>query len=802
MVFKHESYDVTIDAMAPLQYRTRPGVEFTTATDPKSGSRQFFAKDRASGDIYQLGEEELFVCQLLDGTRSFRDIQAAFKARFEAKLTDRQFADFLRELDVSGLLALSGPAASPSPAGETGGAVAGHRTAPFQFRLFNPAHLFRICAWLCGPVRYLLWLLPPATLLAGLILFHRWPDAFAEHRLVDFSVASILIACVATLLAANFFARLVQGSVARAFGATINEFGMTFTLGVIPGFYIDRRPIQRLRHRERIWCHAAPLLARLSLFAVGTFVWVSLRPSATSLSDIAFLVGQVGFWSLVVTSIPFLPTDGYLLLASMFDRPDYIDRAFRVLGMRVAGQPLPQALRGRDTWLFILFAGAVIICIIAALAGGILFLGAPLEARYRGAGASMFIAAFALAILWLLLSWRSVQRVRAAANATAASRPNVVPIAGPGGTATARASAAARPATALSAGQSRSSAKPRRRALPYFIWAAILSGLGYVAFLPYPYEAGGDFQVLPTTRGEVRARVDGEVLELLVKEGDWVEENQPLARLSAWDKVRDLAVAKAAMTKAEAELQILVEGPKPEDIVLAEAQVGAARARTTFSRAEADRQSQLVKSGTSSKREAEHASSEYRKALADLAVAEASLDRTRSGPTASMIDAAKAEVAQYREQVAFLESQIERTEVRATMAGRIVTPNIELQHGMYLTTGSLFAVIERSQVAQAEILVPETDIAEVQLGDSVRLKPWGNSDAETLGEVISISPTAEKTPYGPVVRVKTQVDNADGFLRPEMTGYAKIDGSEMPVWEAYTRLFVRFFNIELWSWIP
>jgi hypothetical protein len=35
-----------------------------------------------------------------------------------------------------------------------------------------------------------------------------------------------------------------------------------------------------------------------------------------------------------------------------------------------------------------------------------------------------------------------------------------------------------------------------------------------------------------------------------------------------------------------------------------------------------------------------------------------------------------------------------------------------------------------------------------------------------------------------------------------MTGYAKVDGAEMRVWEAYLRSIRRFFEIEVWSWIP
>ena len=70
------------------------------------------------------------------------------------------------------------------------------------------------------------------------------------------------------------------------------------------------------------------------------------------------------------------------------------------------------------------------------------------------------------------------------------------------------------------------------------------------------------------------------------------------------------------------------------------------------------------------------------------------------------------------------------------------------------------------------------------------------------GTVVSIAPSAEVEDFGRVVRVKTQFPNEEGFFRPEMTGFAKIDGAEMKTWEAFTRLFVRFFLIEVWGWIP
>jgi hypothetical protein len=35
-----------------------------------------------------------------------------------------------------------------------------------------------------------------------------------------------------------------------------------------------------------------------------------------------------------------------------------------------------------------------------------------------------------------------------------------------------------------------------------------------------------------------------------------------------------------------------------------------------------------------------------------------------------------------------------------------------------------------------------------------------------------------------------------------MSGFAKIEGAEMPAWKAFTRFFIRFIQVEVWSWIP
>ena len=41
-----------------------------------------------------------------------------------------------------------------------------------------------------------------------------------------------------------------------------------------------------------------------------------------------------------------------------------------------------------------------------------------------------------------------------------------------------------------------------------------------------------------------------------------------------------------------------------------------------------------------------------------------------------------------------------------------------------------------------------------------------------------------------------------GELRTGMTGYAKVGAGKMPVWKAFSLAMIRFFNVQVWSWVP
>jgi multidrug efflux pump subunit AcrA (membrane-fusion protein) len=261
-------------------------------------------------------------------------------------------------------------------------------------------------------------------------------------------------------------------------------------------------------------------------------------------------------------------------------------------------------------------------------------------------------------------------------------------------------------------------------------------------------------------------RTSGEVEHVLVREGDWVKANQLLAKLSSDDQQRAVTITSADLERAKAQLAQLGGDTTAQDDAVLEQSLAAAFGNEAGS--------------TSTKKDPN--GTNYIRTQAERA--------------------ARAEVERLTHKLGYERDQLSQTEVRAPKEGRVMTPNVHLLTGAWRLRGSELLRLADTRTLGAEVNIPEADIAAVKVGDKVRLRPWSNDDREIAGRVTEITPTAQPTSYGMVVRVRVSISNSEDFLRPAMTGYAKIDGQDMRVWEAFLRRIIRIVRVEMWSWIP
>jgi putative peptide zinc metalloprotease protein len=787
----------TAPADPPLPYRALENITTTRRGAPGAPPSYFIKTPK--NEVLEFGQEEYALWRLLDGENSFAEIQAKFAEQFGTQVSRQQFDEFLSDLLSCGIIEAVTPTvaderpALPAPAAASGEPVAREPEAPPPAartrRGISPAPMLRALAWLGGPLRRFTWLLWPSVTVAvvgfGLQIGIAWREILAIDPITGLWLLAV------GLIVTGLVPRIAQAAVAAFYGAPSERWRVAIERRLPPvQLRFDNAPFEALRARGITTATAAPLLARLVLVAGGLLLWLADHVSGNLVSTEALVIGQLALLSFLVSSSPLFRTDGRKWLVATLAEP--VSRREEIRNRRHL------AVAGWLWWLAVL----AILAVYAGLAVPLL----PLPASIGGALAG------ALPMVGMVLAAGVAVVTRPWLHSVAHSQPRIAYRGFPAGRDDEPGSLATggvvvpfdRDAVPAILPTYRPVVPIERSLVPIIVAAVVVALLESVAFVSYPYEAGGSFTILPYDSAQLNARVAGELTEVLVNEGDQVVPDQVLGILSDWQQKYNLTVSKAQLQNAEANLQHLLESPRPEDVELARKQYDAATARLPYDKAQFDRYAALVGSDVVSRSNYDQVLSQYQQDQAAAAVARANYDQVRSGPTPAQIEAARAQVRQYAATVAYNEDELARTRIRATAAGKVVTPNPMLLRGKWFAQGAPVLTVEDHRQVQADVQVPESDIGNVRFGGAVRLRLWGYPDTTFLGKAVALAPDAQ-TPQNSttnVIRVRTEVPNPADLLHPNMSGYAKMTGLYMPTWNAFTQMIERFVLVTIWSWIP
>ncbi|MCC7417133.1 MAG: HlyD family efflux transporter periplasmic adaptor subunit [Acidobacteria bacterium] len=296
------------------------------------------------------------------------------------------------------------------------------------------------------------------------------------------------------------------------------------------------------------------------------------------------------------------------------------------------------------------------------------------------------------------------------------------------------------------------------------------------------------------TQVAVAPTVGGRLIELRVKEGDRVEAGTVVARLETTDTELQLKRADAERAQAVAQLRLLEEGARPEDVRLAEAQLAGARAEIAAAGAEqaaaqadVERFESLLASSSGSRKQRddavtrhEVADSRLQAARARARGAEAALARIRAGARPQEIAAAEARVAAAEAQIATLQKAIADAVVSAQTGG-IVSETL-VEPGEIVPPRGAIAIVTDLDRAWAYVYVDEPSVPRLRIGQPATVF----TDAGGRGIQGTISVIAERAEFTPrnvqtaedrsklVYRVKIAVDNTSGVLKPGMPVEAEI----------------------------
>ncbi len=283
---------------------------------------------------------------------------------------------------------------------------------------------------------------------------------------------------------------------------------------------------------------------------------------------------------------------------------------------------------------------------------------------------------------------------------------------------------------------------------------------------------------------ELASKVSGRVAWIGVEKGDKVKQGQVLVRLEDEEFRARVIEAQGQLNSLKARLTQLENGSRPEETARAQADLEQVRADLENARVTLNRTRALVEQGIMSKQSLDDAQARYDAQVARYASYEKTHTLIRIGPRREEIDAARAQVKQAEGALAFAQTELDNTVIRAPISGVILERNVE--RGEFVTTGFVGDRGAKGYVVsmadlndlQVELDIDQKDFARLGPRQPAIITTDAYPDRKYQGEITEISPEANRQKA--TVQVKVKVLKPDEFLRPEMNASVAFYSPEKP----------------------
>jgi multidrug resistance efflux pump len=337
-------------------------------------------------------------------------------------------------------------------------------------------------------------------------------------------------------------------------------------------------------------------------------------------------------------------------------------------------------------------------------------------------------------------------------------------------------------------------------------------------------------KLVPKDSVQLAFATNGQVAEVLVKEGDLIKKGDTLARLSGRKQLEaaiaaaefelfsaqqslktlddDLSTAqnqalsavnaaRQAVHDAERKVNGLGGVADKNDIDIANTQVIFAKNALEDSQDNFDRyanypEDNLIRArlkvdlankqkeydaavrkynaltGTASNFDLDQATTDLAIAQTQLKLAQEKFDTLQKGPDPDAVANAKARITTAETQLAASKADLEKLDLLATMDGKVVS--INLKPGITVTPGQ--PVIELADFSEWDVdtdNLTEIEVVDVNLGQKVIVTPDALPDIKLDGEVIKISDTFEEKRGDITYTVRIKLNEIDPRLRWGMT---------------------------------
>jgi HlyD family secretion protein len=312
-----------------------------------------------------------------------------------------------------------------------------------------------------------------------------------------------------------------------------------------------------------------------------------------------------------------------------------------------------------------------------------------------------------------------------------------------------------------------------------------------------------DLTSIVTASGEIKpknyinigANAQGDITELLVKEGDRVRKGQLLAKIEDVQPEADVQAQRAAVSSAEAQSAAseAAVGASDENIKTMQAAVEHDKADLDRMKADYQRAEQLFSEKLGAKQDFEMKKYVYDAQVAAIAESQARVVQAKAQreQTAAQLSSAQRQIAQAKANLTRFDDILRKHNAYAPIDGVVTNLPVRMGEsvvpGIQNSEGSTIMTIADMSVITAEVKVDETDIVNISLGQVADITIDAIPNKVYKGHVTEIGNTAILRSTGVAAsqsaissqeakdfKVVIAMDNPPDEVRPGLSCTAKI----------------------------
>lgn len=284
-------------------------------------------------------------------------------------------------------------------------------------------------------------------------------------------------------------------------------------------------------------------------------------------------------------------------------------------------------------------------------------------------------------------------------------------------------------------------------------------------------EASGTIEA---SQVNVTAKLSGTLESIKVSEGAEVHKDQILATLSRPDltvqRERDLLNIELAQAK----LNDLKAGARPQEFQEAEANLNIAQENLEKAKTDLSRYEELYASGAISLQELENVQLKLELAQNQFLIAQARVELLNAGPRTGSIAAATIELDRMKSILKATDTMMEDLVIKSPLDGTVLTCNYEI--GEFVSMGAKLFTVANLNDLWVTVYIPSDELSKISLGQEVECYISGDPNVYT-GKVVHVADQGEFTPKmiqtkkeraNIVFAVKVSLVNDNNRLKPGM----------------------------------